>query len=443
MYGIFTKMLNMSLSAGILVIAVIFLRIILRKIPKKYICVLWALVAISLVCPANIPSPLSVFNLLSANNGADGKVEYFRYNEKTEKPKLTFSVPTIVDDNASPDSITVGLHTSSVYLPAIVYIWMAGAAIMLLYSIISYLYLKGQVSASIPGKDNVYICDEIKSPFILGIVSPRVYLPSGMSEDVLDNVIAHERAHLERRDNLWKPFGYILLAVYWFNPVMWAAYVLFCRDIEAACDERVIRNMNKDGRISYSEALLACAVHRVRITVCPLAFGENAVKGRVKRVLNYRKPGFWVGILSAVICIAVALVFLTSPSKVRAVENDTLRDIEISYGTSSIYSRQDMDEAIEVIRSEFSTWEGCELHGIAYSSDEFCNASNIAWMNELEEADDAVKREDFTQCIMFTSSFHTPKYNAGAWNPDEEYAGWQWWLARSDGGQWKLMTSGY
>ena len=443
MYGIFTKMLNMSLSAGILVIAVIFLRIILRKIPKKYICVLWALVAISLVCPANIPSQLSVFNLLSANNGADGKVEYFRYNEKTEKPKLTFSVPTIVDDNASPDSITVGLHTSSVYLPAIVYIWMAGAAIMLLYSIISYLYLKGQVSASIPGKDNVYICDEIKSPFILGIVSPRVYLPSGMSEDVRDNVIAHERAHLERRDNLWKPFGYILLAVYWFNPVMWAAYVLFCRDIEAACDERVIRNMDKDGRINYSEALLACAVHRVRITVCPLAFGENAVKGRVKRVLNYRKPGFWVGILSAVICIAAALVFLTSPSKVRAGENDTLRDIEISYGTSSIYSRQDMDEAIEVIRSEFSTWEGCELHGIAYSSDEFCNASNIAWMNELEEADDAGKREDFTQCIMFTSSFHTPKYNAGAWNPDEEYAGWQWWLARSDGGQWKLMTSGY
>ena len=184
-------------------------------------------------------------------------------------------------DNASPDSITVGLHTSSIYLPAIVYIWMAGAAIMLLYSIISYLYLKRQVAASIPERDNVYICDEIKSPFILGIVSLRVYLPSGMSEDVRDNVIAHERAHLKRRDYLWKPLGFILLAVYWFNPVMWAAYVLFCRDSEAACDERVIQNMDKDGRIGYSEALLACAVHRIRITVCPLAFGENAVKGDV------------------------------------------------------------------------------------------------------------------------------------------------------------------
>ena len=131
MYGIFTKMLNMSLSAGILVIAVIFLRLILRKIPKKYICVLWALVAISLVCPVNIPCPLSVFKLLGSNIGADGKVEYFRYNEKTEKPKLTFSVPALVDDNASPDSITVGLHTSSVYLPAIVHIWISGAAVML------------------------------------------------------------------------------------------------------------------------------------------------------------------------------------------------------------------------------------------------------------------------------------------------------------------------
>ena len=369
MYGIFTKMLNMSLSAGILVIAVIFLRLILRKIPKKYICVLWALVAISLVCPVNIPCPLSVFKLLGSNIGADGKVEYFRYNEKTEKPKLTFSVPALVDDNASPDSITVGLHTSSIYLPAIVYIWMAGAAIMLLYSIISYLYLKRQVAASIPERDNVYICDEIKSPFILGIVSLRVYLPSGMSEDVRDNVIAHERAHLKRRDYLWKPLGFILLAVYWFNPVMWAAYVLFCRDIEAACDERVIQNMDKDGRIGYSEALLACAVHRIRITVCPLAFGENAVKGRVRRVLNYRKPGFWVGILSGAVCIAAALVFLTSPSGVKAGEKDRLRDIEIDYGESYIYSRQDMDEAIEVIIGEFSTWVGCELHScLLYTS---------------------------------------------------------------------------
>ena len=144
----------------------------------------------------------------------------------------------------------------------------------------------------------------------------------------------------------------------------------------------------------------------------------------MRHVLNYRKPGFWVGILSGVVCIAAAIVFLTSQSGVKAGENDTLRDIEISYGTSSIYSMQDMDEAIDVIISEFSTWEGCELHSIAYSSDEFCNASNIAWMNELEENGEA--EEHFTQCIMFTSSFHTPKYNAGAWNPDEEYTGWEW-----------------
>ncbi len=480
MYGIFTKILNMSMSAGIFVFAVIFLRIILKNVPKKFICVLWALVALSLVCPFSIPSPLSIFNLLNTKPDAASKMEYFKYNEKTEKPEMTFSVPALVNDNTSPDRMTVGLHTSSVYLPTFMYIWMAGVAIMLLYAVISYLRLKKEVSASILVKDNLHICDEVKSPFILGVFCPRIYLPSGISGDVRENVIAHERAHIKRLDHWWKPLGFILLAVYWFNPVIWVAYILFCEDIEAACDERVIQNMDKEGKIKYSEALLACAMQRKIITVCPLAFGENDVKGRVKRILNYQKPAFWAGILSVIVCIVAAVLFLTNPYSVKASDslqdgadnntakrwfyyNDSLSEDEkwsdeqeietkeptsdkvseadISYGTSLIYSKHDMDEAIEIIMSEFGKWEGCELHSISYYSDDICDVSNIEWMNELEKANGG--EEHFTQCIMFTSNFHSPKDNAGAWNPDEEYTGWEWWLARSEGGQWKLMTFGY
>lgn len=314
MYEIFTGILNMSLTAGIIILAVMLLRIVLKGVPKKFICILWAFVAIRLICPFGISSSLSLFNLLDAGTDTASRIEYFQYNENTEKPEAAFQVPALGDDNASPESMTIGTRTSRVYLPVLMYIWLAGAAIMLMYALISFMRLKKEVTASVLKKDNVYICDEIQSPFILGVINPHIYIPSGLGQTVVENVIAHETAHLKRLDHWWKMLGFILLAIYWFNPLSWVAYILFCHDIEAACDEKVVKDFDKESRIGYSEALLSCAVHRRMITVCPLAFGENDVKGRVKRVLNYKKPAFWLSTLAVIACMCVAVVFLTNPS---------------------------------------------------------------------------------------------------------------------------------
>lgn len=329
MYELFTMLLNMSFTAGILVFVIIVLRLCLKKAPRKYICILWALIALRLICPVGIPSSLSLLNLMNMGINASGQINYFQYNGTTEKPSLIFDVPSLTEDHMSTDSMTVGKRTSDVYLPAAMYIWLFGVVIMLAYAVISYIQLKKQVSASVHRGGRIFVCDDIHSPFILGIISPRIYLPSGLNEKTKKNVIVHEFAHLERHDHWWKPFGYILLSGYWFNPVLWVAYILFCQDIEVACDEKVIADMDKDSIAGYSESLLACAVHRRMITVCPIAFGETDVKGRVKRVLTYKKPTFWSICVAIVTCIIAAVCLLTNPKG----EEDT---IEIPNGYPSV-----------------------------------------------------------------------------------------------------------
>ncbi len=321
MYEIFAKLLNMSLTASIMVLAIIFLRFVLKKAPKKYVCVLWALVAVRLICPFSISSIFSAYNMLNQSTVSNGQVEYFEYNKKPEKPQLTFEVPALVNDNYSPDSMTIGTKTSGVYMPMVVYIWTFGVIIMATYATVSYARLSKEVKASIKKNDNIYVCDEITSPFILGFFNPRIYLPSGISEDVSENVIAHEQAHIKRLDYIWKPLGFLLLSVYWFNPLMWIAYIFLCKDIEAACDEKVISRLDKELIASYSQALLACASQRRRITACPIAFGETDVKQRIKNVLNYKKPALWIVCISVIACIAVAVCFLTNPNEEKSNEN--------------------------------------------------------------------------------------------------------------------------
>ena len=317
MYAIFTKLLNMSLTASILVLIVILLRFVLKKAPKKYICILWALVALRLILPFSISSSISAYNVLYQKTISSGQVEYFEYNGKTEKPQLTFEVPALVNDNYSPDSMTVGTKTSGVYMPTVVTIWLVGVILMLAYAIVSFYRLRKKVRASIKKADKVFVCDEISSPFILGIIRPRIYLPSGISEDVKENVVVHEQAHIKRFDYIWKPLGFTLLSVYWINPMMWVAYIFLCKDIEAACDEKVIAQMDKEHIAAYSTALLACASHRKMITACPVAFGETDVKGRIKNVLHYKKPAFWIITVSVITCIIVAILFLTNPQKTK------------------------------------------------------------------------------------------------------------------------------
>ena len=234
---------------------------------------------------------------------------------------LTITSGVSIIDNAVNPSLsehfaavpTMSVNPLYVWTEIAGWVWLIGLGAMLLYALVSYLRLRRRVSVSLPVQDHIYLCDAISSPFILGVVKPHIYLPSGLDEVQRQNVLSHEQAHLARRDHWWKPLGFALLAVYWFNPVLWLAYALLCRDIELACDERVIRTMDESAVKTYSTVLLACSMPRKAVITCPLAFGEVGVKERVKNALHYKKPAFWVVAASVTVCIVVAVCFLTNP----------------------------------------------------------------------------------------------------------------------------------
>ena len=311
MSGIFLKLLNLSISASWLVLVVLVLRLVLKRAPKWVNVLLWGMVALRLMLPFSIESALSL--IPSAETVSPEVVQF------DPAPTITSGVELI--DNAVNPSLSESFAAAPLasvnplyvwtYLAG--WVWLIGLAAMLLYALVSYLRLRRRVSASIPLRENIYVCDEVPSPFILGIVHPRIYLPSALDEAQRGSVLSHERAHLARRDHWWKPLGFALLAVYWFNPLLWLAYTLLCRDIELACDERVLRGMDAGQVKDYSSALLACSVPRRMLAACPLAFGEVGVGARVKNALRYKKPAFWVVAASVAVCVVVAVCFLTNP----------------------------------------------------------------------------------------------------------------------------------
>ena len=310
MSAVFLKILNMSITASWLILAVIVSRPLLKKAPKWIVCLLWALVAIRLVCPFSFKSVLSLVpssETIPANIALQPEPAInsgIKIVNQTINPVIAESFTPSIGDSVNPLQIII---------PVMAMIWIAGVIIMLIYAFISWMHLKRTVSACVPVGEQILACDEVKTPFILGVFNPVIYVPSSMSGETLDYVIRHEKAHLQRHDHWWKPFGYLLLAVYWFNPLCWATYILLCWDIEMACDEKVIRNMDKDNIAAYSQALLDCSFSRRTIAACPLAFGEVGVKERVKGVLNYRKPAFWIISLAVVACIGIAACLMTDP----------------------------------------------------------------------------------------------------------------------------------
>lgn len=319
MTAVFLKVLNMSISAGWLILAVILLRFFLKKAPRRIVCVFWLLVAIRLVCPF---SPESALSLIPSVETVPKSIEIMNKPEiNSGLPLLNRTINPIIADNFAAEE-TAGANPMQVIVFMMSVIWAAGMLSMLLYAVISYAKLKRSVGASLCSNNSIRICDDIKTPFILGIFKPLIYIPSSVDGKTLDYVITHETAHIKRRDQLWKPFGFLILTVYWFNPLCWAAYILLCRDIESACDEKVIKSMSKIERAEYSQAILDLSVQTKRVTVCPIAFGEVNAKGRIKSVLNYKKPTFWAVLISVIVCVSVALCFLTNP-KTKA---DTLSD---------------------------------------------------------------------------------------------------------------------
>lgn len=301
-YDLFVGLLNRSLAAGIIVAVILVLRLFLRRAPRKYFCALWGVAAVRLALPLHIQSPLSAFNLLA--QGAAGGGETFRFTGAGVKP---------VVDIVTPSSAVSGAAHDTHYLPPLFALWLCVAAAMAGFALVSYLLLRREVRASVEA-GGVWLCDDIRDPFILGVLRPRIYLPSGMEPETRACVLAHERMHLRRWDHVWKPLGFLLLALHWFNPLIWLGYGLFCRDIETACDQAVVRDMDARGRSDYSRALLACAVNKRFVSVCPLAFGEVGVKERVKQVLHYKKPAFWIVLIAVAACIIAAVCLLTDPA---------------------------------------------------------------------------------------------------------------------------------
>ena len=311
MAAVFLKLLNLSISASWLVLAVLVLRLVSKRAPKWVNVLLWGIVALRLMLPFSVESALSL--IPSAETVSPAVVQF------DPAPTITSGV-NIIDNAVNP---ALSEHFAAAPLASVNplyvwtylagWVWLIGLGAMLLYALASYLRLRRRVSVSLCVRENIYLCDAISSPFILGVVKPRIYLPSGLDEVQRQNVLSHERAHLTRRDHWWKPLGFALLAVYWFNPVLWLAYTLLCRDIELACDERVIHTMDESAVKTYSTVLLACSMPRKAVITCPLAFGEVGVKERVKNALHYKKPAFWVVAASVAVCVVVAVCFLTDP----------------------------------------------------------------------------------------------------------------------------------
>ena len=312
MTELFLNIVNMSVSAGWIVLAVMILRLLLKKAPKWTSVLLWGIVAFRLICPFSIESALSLIPSTQTINP-----EY-----ALNTPEINSGIP-IIDNALNPiiggATVTVqsqkDLNLFQVIMPYLTAVWLLGILVLLLYTVISYTKLKKRVETAVLLKDNIYQSENVIFPFVLGIIRPKIYLPFGLDECGTEHVIAHEKAHIKRCDHMIKPLGFLLLTIHWFNPLIWVGYILLCKDIELACDEKVIKALNTSQRADYSQALLSCSINRRMIAACPIAFGEVSVKSRIKTVLNYKRPAFWIIIIAVIASIVAAVCFLTDPIK--------------------------------------------------------------------------------------------------------------------------------
>ena len=348
MNELFLKIINMSISASWLVLAVLILRFVLKKAPKWINVLLWGIVAIRLICPFSFESPLSLIpsaETIPLNIGMDSTPTInsgiSAINNAVNPIISQFNTP-MAGASINPLQITIGIYE---------YIWIFGMIALALYTAISYWRLHRKVDTAVRYKDNIFQSENVSSPFVFGIIKPRIYLPFKMNGQDLEHVVAHEHAHIRRKDHWWKPFGFLLLTIHWFNPLMWMAYVLLCRDIELACDEKVIKELGNEQRGDYTQALVACSVNRRMIAACPLTFGEVGVKERVKSVMNYKKPALWVIIIAVIVCVGVAVCFLTNPKQ----DSYTLR-IVVPAGSQEefVYT----EEEVSTVRNSIKIWSG-------------------------------------------------------------------------------------
>lgn len=362
MDNIFLNLINISITASYIAIAVIIFRFLLKKAPKAYTCILWLLVGLRLIIPVSdvkLFSFTSRFSLIPSSE----VLPYDLIDEATPMFNINSGIE-LIDKRVNyflnhryAEGITIPTNTGSNIMNIFGIIWISVFIVIIIYAIGSYIYFRRKSKASICVKGNTFICDYISTPFILGIIKPKILLPSTLGEEESRYVLAHEKAHLKRLDNLWKPIAFILLAVHWFNPIIWISYILFCRDIELACDEYVIKKMNTNDKKAYTTALLNCSIPKKLISAYPLAFGEIGVKERIKAILKYKKPAVITSIIAVILCIITAVCFLSNPQKTNlkeaAISDYTIlgaEEIYIDNGKKEFYI-ENKDEIINVINN--------------------------------------------------------------------------------------------
>ena len=366
MDDVFLKLVNLSISASWLILAVLVLRVVLKKAPKWVMPLLWGVVALRLVCLFSIESALSL--IPSAETIPSEIVTETREPMLYEQATLDIVTnPTL----PSAAEVPVGVSRQQAQVDFNIYsiLWLAGMAALLVHALVSAGKLKRKLATAILLRDNIYESEFVDSPFVFGVVKPNIYLPMHMDEGTAAYVIAHERAHLARRDHWWKVLGYLVLALHWFNPLVWVAYILFCRDIELACDEKVVKGLDGAARADYSQALLSCAAPKRAVAACPLAFGEGNIKTRVKSALHYRKPAFWVAAAAVLAVVIVAVCFLTNPrsergslvwaQKLNAADVASIELYVPAEGEARQYKKLDTEEmaqAVELINSSRGTY---------------------------------------------------------------------------------------
>ena len=366
MDDVFLKLVNLSISASWLILAVLVLRVVLKKAPKWVMPLLWGVVALRLVCLFSIESALSL--IPSAETIPSEIVTETREPVLYEQATLDIVTnPTL----PSAAEVPVGVSRQQAQVDFNIYsvLWLAGMAALLVHALVSAGKLKRKLATAILLRDNIYESEFVDSPFVFGVVKPNIYLPMHMDEGTAAYVIAHEHAHLARRDHWWKVLGYLVLALHWFNPLVWVAYILFCRDIELACDEKVVRGLDGAARADYSQALLSCAAPKRAVAACPLAFGEGNIKTRVKSALHYKKPAFWVAAAAVLAVVIVAVCFLTNPrsergslvwaQKLNAADVASIELYVPAEGEARQYKKLDTEEmaqAVELINSSRGTY---------------------------------------------------------------------------------------
>lgn len=420
MSDVIIDLFNISIMASWLIFIIILLRLTFIAMPKKILRYLWLVVGLRLMLPFSLETSLSLIPSSKTILAPNDSILMIH----TGFGMIDDNVNLILENNVASQIDIVSIFHLFINIAFIV--WIIGLSIILIYGFISYRRVHKLIEVSVNHHDNVYICDDIDTPFIFGYLEPKIYLPSNIDENQMNYILEHEKIHIEHKDHIWKPLGYLLLSIYWFNPLIWIAYILLCRDIESACDERVIEKIGEQSKSEYSETLLYCSTNKKILFACPVAFGEVRVKERIQDILNYCQPKIWVKRVSLLICIVLSVGFLTNPF---SLENVVIPDYE-----SSMYTNEEIEAGIKTVyRTIKYNFIGCTPVRIEYGGD----GKSIIY-NEWAQ------RYNANEVMVFYADFEVDsRAGGGPLNPNSTYKNYNFILVRRLGGRWSFVDGGY